>query len=114
MTNHYSSATCQWFALCDNASDGNVKHPTLGLVPTCQRCADKLDLTLLYDPDNPHAELLPDPDGNWHESHDNVVILTRWMADDGRSAYEVADAVEKPWKFTDEYKMARYDLDNDR
>lgn len=37
---------CQWFALCDKPADGVVKHPILGDVPTCQRCADKLGLDL--------------------------------------------------------------------
>jgi hypothetical protein len=40
------NTTCEWFALCDNASVGTVKHPILGDVPTCQRCADKLSLDL--------------------------------------------------------------------
>lgn len=39
--------TCAWFALCPNPADGTVRHPILGDVPTCQRCATKLDLTLL-------------------------------------------------------------------
>lgn len=37
---------CEWFALCTNDADGLVWHPVLGDVPTCQRCADKLDLEL--------------------------------------------------------------------
>lgn len=36
---------CEWYALCDNPADGMVSHPILGEVPTCQRCADKHDLT---------------------------------------------------------------------
>lgn len=106
--------SCQYFALCENSAIGVVPNPILGPVPCCQRCADRVGVTLLFDPDNPHADLLPDPDGNWHENHDNVVMLARWLADDGRSAYEVADAVEKPWKFTDEYKIARWTVVNDR
>lgn len=35
---------CEWFAACSNDATGNVAHPILGLVPTCQRCADKLGL----------------------------------------------------------------------
>lgn len=38
--------TCEWFALCDRPADGTVKHPILGNVPCCKRCADKLDLNL--------------------------------------------------------------------
>lgn len=37
---------CEWFAACTNAADGDVRHPVLGMVPTCRRCADKLDLDL--------------------------------------------------------------------
>lgn len=37
---------CEWFLLCTNEADGTVEHPILGSVPTCQRCADKLDLDL--------------------------------------------------------------------
>jgi len=35
---------CQWFAMCVNAAVGTVKHPVLGSVPCCQRCADMLGL----------------------------------------------------------------------
>lgn len=38
---------CEWYALCDRPADGIVKHPILGDVPCCQRCADKHDLELL-------------------------------------------------------------------
>jgi hypothetical protein len=41
-----SSQLCEWFALCDREADGIVGHPVLGWVPTCQRCAAKLDLEL--------------------------------------------------------------------
>lgn len=42
-----SSVECAWYALCTNASTGTVKHPILGAVPTCDRCADKHDLDLI-------------------------------------------------------------------
>lgn len=38
---------CEWFLWCMNEAVGTVKHPLLGDVPTCQRCADKLDLDLV-------------------------------------------------------------------
>jgi hypothetical protein len=104
--------SCQWFALCDNSADGVVKHPVLGNVPTCRRCADKLDLTLLFDPANPNADLLPEPPMGWARHYDHIVLLAQWMAHDGRSAYEVADAVEKPHKFVDEFKFALYDQEH--
>lgn len=102
--------SCQYFALCDNEAIGVVVNPILGNVPCCQRCADRVGVTLLFDPVNPHAELLPDPAEDWYANHTNIVTLAQWMAHDGRSAYEVADAVEKPWHFTDEFKFARYEL----
>lgn len=37
---------CQWYALCVHFAVGYVKHPILGKVPTCQRCADKHHLKL--------------------------------------------------------------------
>lgn len=38
---------CEWYALCTNQAEGVVKHPILGEVPTCGRCARKHDLTLV-------------------------------------------------------------------
>jgi hypothetical protein len=42
-----SKQLCEWFALCTNQAAGVVEHPVLGQVPTCQRCAAKLSLTLV-------------------------------------------------------------------
>lgn len=41
------STECEWFAFCQNPAAGNVAHPVLGQVPTCQRCADKFELVLV-------------------------------------------------------------------
>lgn len=38
---------CRWFAGCTNPAEGTVAHPVLGDVPTCRRCASKLDLELV-------------------------------------------------------------------
>lgn len=38
---------CEYFALCDRAADGVVDHPILGSVPTCTRCATRMEQTLL-------------------------------------------------------------------
>jgi hypothetical protein len=38
--------TCQWFLRCDRVADGTVDHPVLGPVPTCNRCAEVLSLSL--------------------------------------------------------------------
>ena len=29
---------CEWYAKCYNRSSGTVNHPTLGDIPTCERC----------------------------------------------------------------------------
>lgn len=34
--------TCQWYALCNRPVAVHLPHPVLGLVPTCQECADKV------------------------------------------------------------------------
>jgi hypothetical protein len=41
-------------------------------------------------------------------THQDLVTLTDWMADDGGyTAREIADAVAKPWKFADELAQAK-------
>lgn len=43
----------------------------------------------------------------WFEEHDNIVALIAWMAE--QPEYDKADlasAVEKPWKYEDEYERA--------
>ena len=47
---------------------------------------------------------------HWWDDHDNLVILCDYLADNDWSAHDVAGAVEKPWKYTDEYLMARAEL----
>lgn len=34
---------CGWFLLCKNAATGTREHPTLGAVPICDRCNEKMD-----------------------------------------------------------------------
>jgi hypothetical protein len=31
---------CMWFRMCENGATGTVKHPVLGDVPVCDRCAE--------------------------------------------------------------------------
>jgi hypothetical protein len=33
------TAQCEWFARCDRTTDYAVKHPVLGWVTCCARCA---------------------------------------------------------------------------
>lgn len=42
-------------------------------------------------------------DDRWWENRDNLTLLCIRMAEAGYSADQVAYAVEKPWKFTDEF-----------
>jgi hypothetical protein len=51
---------------------------------------------------------------NWFADHANVVMLTAYMADSGYDAGEVAYAVEKPWKFEDQFNEAVAALADDR
>ena len=43
----------------------------------------------------------------WYAHHENLVLLVHFLAENGNSGQEVADAVEKPWKYRDEYDLAR-------
>lgn len=50
---------------------------------------------------------------DWYASHENIVILARHLADQGEAASTVAYAVEKPWKFTEEFEAALEELETD-
>lgn len=43
----------------------------------------------------------------WWESHDNLVLLTAWMAEQDYLPSVIADAVEKPWQWGTEFAAAR-------
>jgi len=44
----------------------------------------------------------------WYADHANLVLLVNWMAESGDyEAKDIAYAVEKPHKFTDEFKAAK-------
>ena len=49
----------------------------------------------------------------WFEKYTNIVLLTAWMAQNFHEAEAVAYAVEKPWKFENEFRQAVKDLTND-
>lgn len=47
-------------------------------------------------------------------THDDLVVLTAWMAQQGYAAHTVAEAVEKPHKWVPELRVARAILDHER
>lgn len=50
----------------------------------------------------PITKMELDPD--WWQNHDNLSRLCYWLAGNGYDASDIAYAVEKPWKFEDEYR----------
>lgn len=44
-------------------------------------------------------------------THEDLVMLTSWMAKNGYEATEIAYAVEKPWKYADVMSKAVKDED---
>lgn len=73
--------------------------------PVHHVCAEDLDSEEFKVP--PVGDVLS---GGWYGNHENLVTLVHWMAGHGYNATEVADAVEKPWKFAEEFIEARQDL----
>lgn len=61
---------CEWFAFCTRESSGVVEHPILGDVPTCERCANKLDLDLLRYCIQGHV--ITDPANKCHDYYLNL------------------------------------------
>lgn len=43
--------------------------------------------------------------------HQDLIILTRWMADQLYSADTIADAIETPWHWQEELAQAKADLE---
>ncbi len=39
-----TDTVCGWFAQCENEATALVKHIILGLVPTCERCIERMGL----------------------------------------------------------------------
>ena len=44
MVNGVMHLVCEWFVRCENPTLLAVKHPVLGYVPCCVRCADKMSI----------------------------------------------------------------------
>jgi hypothetical protein len=51
------------------------------------------------------------PQDDWFEDWDNIITLTTWMSNNDYRADEVAYAVEKPWKFEDEWNKAKKEVE---
>jgi hypothetical protein len=49
---------------------------------------------------------MAETEAEWWNVHDNLVTLTRWMADNDHDSSEIADAIEKPWKYGPEFAQA--------
>ena len=49
----------------------------------------------------------------WWQTHDGLVTLTAWMAENCFEAANVAHAVEKPWNWDTEYQIAKAEQDGD-
>lgn len=47
------------------------------------------------------------PHQPWYEDYDNIVLVVRHMADEGFSPRQIAEVVEKPWKYESEYRAAK-------
>jgi hypothetical protein len=55
-----------------------------------------------------------EPESDWWTDYRNIIRLTRWMADHGGwDAGDIAYAVEKPWKYTDEFRLAQKEAEED-
>jgi len=55
---------------------------------------------------------MPEKELRWFQDYKNMILLTRWMADEGlASADAIARAVEKPWNYTEEFLDAGGVLD---
>lgn len=50
----------------------------------------------------------------WWDDHEELVLLTSWLAGAGYSAEQVAYAVEKPWKYSEEHAVAGWALAHQR
>lgn len=42
----------------------------------------------------------------WWDNHANLLVLLESLRDSGATSEELVYAVEKPWKFNDEYQTA--------
>jgi hypothetical protein len=43
-------------------------------------------------------------------THQDLILLVNWMADEDYEVQRILDAVAKPWNWTEELKQAKADL----
>lgn len=85
---------CEYFALCDQPAEGIVKNPIIGDVPSCGRCASKMEQTLIpFEPTAVRAEIVVE------------YTIPTW------SAYPVALSAECAPKGSGQCDGHDYDLD---
>ena len=49
-------------------------------------------------------------DTPWYAYHENIITLTRYMAENGYEPDSIAYAVEKPWKYGDVFEDAQAEI----
>jgi hypothetical protein len=50
------------------------------------------------------SELKGPAETNWYEDHQKLASVARHMAEEGGTPAEIVYMLEKPWKFTDEWR----------
>lgn len=40
-------------------------------------------------------------------THQDILLLAKWLESDGATAHEIVGAIEQPWKWRDEIEAAR-------
>jgi hypothetical protein len=89
--------------LCGDCADGHGHCDACGQF-TCDNAVDRLCLPLLGKLIC-EACVTKEAQDSAPTSHEFLVKLTAFLADQGTSSDEIAAAVEKPWKWKDEYAV---------
>lgn len=53
-----------------------------------------------------------EPPLRWFQDFRNMILLTRFMADEGASGDRIAKVVEKPWLYTPEFRESGGEVDD--
>lgn len=57
-------------------------------------------------PNTEAPPVAPPVEQQWFTDHANLILLTAHLADTGHKAKTIAYAVEKPWKYEAEFRLA--------